>query len=254
MNALRRFLMPRWRVWKEVVWRPWVGVVAFLYFMAQLYQWGKGEWLTPDAQERWCLPNILPSLPLWGWLIGWLALCLVIVLEGAYRSVSVRDGKLNDQAEEARRRALSEPALEVIFDAECPDCWDAGTLARLAVWNPGGSADDVRLYLSGVKPGPNLGKLQLPWVGEGHVGTQIHNTTKAGHHHVQFMVSVDGVEPFAFLVDNSHGTLSRTFKGSGEYQVELLVEARGIPTRRASVVIRPRERPPIVVVSGTGVL
>jgi hypothetical protein len=245
VNAVWKFLAPRLRVWKEVVWRPWFAVVTSLYFVAQLYQWLKGEFVPPDVQERLRLPKILPW-SWWVWLIVWVLVGLAVVLEGAYRSVTARDGKLHDQAEEAKRKALSEPTLDIIFDDKCPECWDTAgqSYARIAVWNSGSSADDVRLYLSAVKPGPNIGKLQLPWVGEGRVGTQIHNTKQRGHHHAEFMYS-DRAQPFLFHVDNSASTLYKTFEPSGEYTAEVVVEARGVPTRRAKVIIRPEAHPPI---------
>jgi hypothetical protein len=250
VSALLKFLAPRLRVWKEVVWRPWVTLVAVLYALAQLYQWGKGEWLTPDAQERWRLPNILPSWPWWGWLIGWLFLCLVMVLEGAFRTIRERDAKLLEQAEVARARLLSEPKLEVVFAGKCTDCFEGGPLGRvnIGVWNSGATAEDVRVYLIALDPGPTFGKVQLPWVGDGLVGIRIHKSIESGHHHAMLLYGVTG-NSHVFSVNNETGVLSDALRRRVQYEARLLVEATNIAPVVVKVIIDPTQKPPVMRVS-----
>jgi hypothetical protein len=230
----------RWPIWKEVLWQPWLWVVTSVYGVLQLYQLVKGELLTQEIQDKWRLPNILPDLPWRTWVIVWLVLFLVIVLEGAYRAIGRRDHELKDL------KAELEPTLEVVFDPDCEVCWDeSGTQVRMGIWNRGRTAEDVHVYLSSVTPGPNLGKLELAWSGEGRVGRQINSSIRSGHHHFDFMWSaVKG--PFELAVQGYTGLL-----GPRSYVTRVLVEASNMRPLVAEVAINPKVEPPIQSVLST---
>ena len=130
----------RVRAWREIFWKPLVGVVLALYGFVQLWQVIRGE-LRPDIQEPLRIYHLLPDLSAQAWIIGWLALLLVITLEGGYRAITRRDtltggaaGRLTALREEAIAHLLNRP---VRTDQELEtlksdfDDWTHRTLAEL---------------------------------------------------------------------------------------------------------------------------
>ena len=79
----------RLRAWVDVLWRPWSVVLVVAFALLPLYLRIRAE-LPADVAERWHLPS-LPPLTWREWAIGWLALFIVLLLEGAYRSIRERD-------------------------------------------------------------------------------------------------------------------------------------------------------------------
>ncbi len=237
----------RLRAWKEVIWRPWVGVITAAYVLLQLYQSFKGEWLTGEAQEQWRLPNILPTLRWWQWVIGWLVLFVAVVLEGSYRSIRDRDTAIARRDRAIAHRTASEPNLEVVFNPKCEGCYDESrTQVCLGVWNKGQAAEDVHVYLASVTPGPTLGKLELFWYGEGPVGRRINTSIRSGHHHFHLMFgAVNG--PYSWAVNSPTGALN----DSSRCAAEIMVEGRNIRPVRARVEIDPsrKDGPPILGVT-----
>jgi hypothetical protein len=239
-------IVARLRAWKEVVWRPWVWMLLTVYGLLHLYQF-RGEWLTAETQERWRLPNILPTFEWWLWAIGWLVLFLVVVLEGAYRSIRDRDHAIYRRDRAIAHRTASEPNLEVAFNPKCGGCYDhSGTQVCLGVWNKGQAAEDVHVYLTSITPGPTIGKLELFWYGEGPVGRRINTSIRSGHHHVHLLFgSVRG--PYTWAVNTSSGSLTE----ARPCVAEILVEGRNLRPVMARVEIDPSKKvgPPIVGVS-----
>jgi hypothetical protein len=242
---LRRFVVPRFRVWKQAVWRPSAWVVAALYAALQLYQAFKGEWLSSESQESLRLPKILPTLPWWGWLIGWLLLFIAIILEGAYRTTRERDRTISERDRMVAALTASGPRLEVVFDPKCEGCYDeSGTQVCLGVWNSGETADDVHVYLASVEPGPRVGKLELSWFGEGPHGRRINPTVPGGHNHFHFLVGGSS-GPYEFAAQSPGGALL-PLEGSHGYVAEVLVEGRNVrPPIVAKVEIAGRGDPPV---------
>jgi hypothetical protein len=240
-------IVARLRAWKEVVWRPWVWVLTALYALLQLYQSFKGEWLTGEAQEKWRLPKILPTLRWWQWVIGWLVLFVAVVLEGSYRAIRDRDEAINRRDRALAHRTASEPNLEVVFNRKCEGCYDeSGTQVCLGVWNKGQAAEDVHVYLASVTPGPTIGKLELFWYGEGAVGRRINTSIQSGHHHFHLMFGpVSG--PYTWAVNTSTGALN----DARPCAAEILVEGRNIRPVMARVEIDPSRTvgPPILSVT-----
>ena len=104
-------------VWRQILFRPVWGVLALIYGILQFVQFIRGE-LPKRYQEMFSLLSLLPNWPWWGWTIGWLVFLFVVVLEGAYRVVAARDGRIrqlettsNDQASLAIEYAPEPPML-----------------------------------------------------------------------------------------------------------------------------------------------
>src|SRR5215470_2496384 len=229
------WLTTRLRAWKEVVWLPGLLVAGGVWAALQGYQWFKSEWLQPEAQERWRLPSVLPALPWWGWALGWLGLCVVVILEGAYRSIRDRDATIASREQTTTSQRAAEPQLDVVFDPTCAGCFRSGALACLGVWNNGPAAEDVHVYLVSVTPGRSVGKRELAWYGEGARGRRLHQTAGSdGHHHVWLLVAGPG-EPYS-LASGTHDLNPP----KSPYTVEILVEGRNVPPTVAKFVIDPR--------------
>lgn len=240
-------IVARLRAWREVACRPWVGVLIAAYGLLQLYQSFKGEWLTGEAEERWGLPEILPTVRWWQWLIGWLVLFAMVVLEGAYRSIRDRDEAISRRDRAIAHRTASEPSLAVVFDPKCEGCYDeSGTRVCLGVWNKGQTAEDVHVYLASITPGPTLGKLELSWYGEGPIGRPIKTSLRSGHYHFHLMFGEVG-EPYTLAVDSPIG--GRT--DPQPFVAEILLEGRNIRPVLSSAKIDPSKKPPVRGVSLT---
>jgi hypothetical protein len=117
-----RKLAARLRVWREVVWRPWAWVLGSVYGVLNLCQ--TVEWLV-----GWRLPNIFPAWPWWLWALGWLILCVAVILEGAYRSVRDRATAIKVRDQKIADLIAAEPRLHVDFDPECKNCFHYGQSA-----------------------------------------------------------------------------------------------------------------------------
>jgi hypothetical protein len=209
---------PRLSIWKEVVWRPWLWVLSSAYAVLGFYQ--TAEWLT-----GWRLPNILPAFPGWLWALVGLVLFIMVILEGAYRSVCDRDRTIGERDQAIADRVAAEPALEVVFDPKCGACYgESGTQIGLGVWNKGAAAEDVHVYLSSFTPGPALGKLELSGYGDGLVGRRINPSIPSGHHHFYFLVSSAPREPYYVPVGATIGPLSN----SRPYVAGVLVEGSNL--------------------------
>ena len=240
---MRKATGGRLRIWKEVVWRPWLWVLSSAYAVLGFYQ--TVEWLT-----GWRLPNILPAFPWWLWALVGLVLFIMVILEGAYRSVADRDNTIS-----ARDRVIADliaaaPKLRVVFDRECKSCFDYGqsALVNLGVWNAGAAAEDVQVYLASTTPGPRLGKLGLLWSGENSDGRRINATAQSGHYHFTLLYA-DQHGPYSLVagIPDEHRHFS-----SQPYTAEIVVEGSNVrlPVRvRVEVDPRKKGEPPILAVS-----
>src|SRR6266849_2757796 len=83
VDALRK----RFTLWLEIAWWPYraAGVLLAALQSSQFLC----NWLlkTKEARERWCVVDVIPS---WAWVIAWVALFLVMALEGSYRVAHTR--------------------------------------------------------------------------------------------------------------------------------------------------------------------
>jgi hypothetical protein len=96
----------------EIAWWPYRAVVVVLAAL-QASQF-LCNWLlkTKEARERWCVVEVIPS---WSWAIAWVALFLVMALEGSYRVVDTRAKKHRAEIDSVARthaRALEAVARE----------------------------------------------------------------------------------------------------------------------------------------------
>lgn len=239
----------RWPVWKEVIGRPAGRVLGVL-----------GVWQTIEGLTGWRLFQTiesltrghlsLPTFPWWVGALGWLVLFVLVVLEGAYRSVHDRDNTIDARDETIATLRAAEPRLEVVFDRDCKNCFDYGqsALVNLGVWNAGASAEDVQVSLLSTTPGPKHGKLGLTWSGESCDGRPIYTTTPEGHSHFTLLLA-DPTGPYSLAAGIPDG--HRDFYVQ-PYTAEVQVEGRNIrPAVRVRVEVDPRKKgdPPILGIS-----
>jgi hypothetical protein len=229
----------RLRAWVDVLWRPWSVVLVVAFALLPLYLRIRAE-LPADVAERWHLPS-LPPLTWREWAIGWLALFIVLVLEGAYRSIRERDEAIGRRDRALAHRTAAEPNLAIVFDPHCDGCYDeSGVQVSLGVWNKGQTAEDVHVYLASVTPGPNLGKLELSWYGEGPVGRSINTSNRSGHHHFHLMFGTVR-EPYTLAVQSAVGAIN----DARPFVAEILAEGRNIRPLLTRVEIDPTQEPPV---------
>jgi hypothetical protein len=112
MNAMP-YLRPRLRVWKEIFWKPWLGLVALVFSLVQIWQAIRAE-LRPDLQDLLRIFNLLPDLSWQTWLIGWLLIFLLVALEGSYRAIALRDRSMGRAVR--RLTTLRETAIVDLFN------------------------------------------------------------------------------------------------------------------------------------------
>jgi hypothetical protein len=111
----------RFTLWKEIVWRPSVGLVGFFLTLLPLLSWARDEFMSSQHQEDWKIPKLLPHWHWWIWVIIGLSSLLLAVLEASYRTVrkyevlaeaeiAERDGKL------AQFEKIAGPFLWIGYD------------------------------------------------------------------------------------------------------------------------------------------
>ncbi len=199
------------------------------------------RWVSPRLAQRGekDLAAWLAGVPAWWSVIPITLLVVYGLLKANY--------ELHAKAEAERDALVAKealgPKLGIVFDPECDGCYTGG-LVSLGVWNDGPRAEDVHIYLSAVNPGPRTGKLELEWAGEGKLGRPINTTPPSGHHHAILLVGNRG--GYFFATNTVSGALGQL---TGEYTVEVSVEAGNSKPVTARVKIDSEVEPPVRGVS-----
>lgn len=79
----------RFRIWRRELWRPWWGVVTGILALAA--NWDRiAGWF--GYIDRYGIGNVIQRIDSRTWLILWLSLTVVVILERVYRLAVNRDG------------------------------------------------------------------------------------------------------------------------------------------------------------------
>jgi hypothetical protein len=87
-RVLPVWIVARLKVWRLVVWRPWVGVVTAVYTLSGVADFVRDKLLPAPWHKAWDKYYVLPNLSWQTWVIVGLMLSVLFVLEGSYQVVS----------------------------------------------------------------------------------------------------------------------------------------------------------------------
>ena len=65
--------------------RPGIALILFLYGLLSIAHNLKEEFIPADQQDDWRIFHLIPDLPWWAWLIGVLALLVLVGFEWSFR-------------------------------------------------------------------------------------------------------------------------------------------------------------------------
>lgn len=142
-----------------VVVRPvWTWLIAGLLTMMSLAAFLRDEFLTGEQKESWKLLNVLPHWSWELWAIIFLAILILVVLEGSYRLDRERQAKISAlEAKNELADLRKQKPLEVRFGTDPPYAWERDPYRhyRIGVYNPGPLVvDNVKVSLLRIEPRP----------------------------------------------------------------------------------------------------
>lgn len=115
-------------MWYFLLFRPfWKWGVTIPWAILGTFQGIRDEFLSPENQEKYKLPNVIPDWPWWGWALILLGVICLMVAEGAYRKVSSVEGTLAKIKDSA-------PIIRI-------EVKELGHLIHMYVNNDGGGGD-----------------------------------------------------------------------------------------------------------------
>jgi hypothetical protein len=90
---MRRLIRQRYDSWKEIFWRKAVGLIAAAYFLLGLWDLFKSEFL-PEQYQSLTIVKVTPHLSWRTWVIGMLAISILVPLEGAHAAIQKRNNAI----------------------------------------------------------------------------------------------------------------------------------------------------------------
>lgn len=100
-------------VWRDILWRPSVAVVGFVFATVPLLTWGRDEFLSPATAEKWKIPKLLPHWPWWSWALLGLVVLLFTILNASSNVILKYENQADALVQNAEIRLKDEIAKRV---------------------------------------------------------------------------------------------------------------------------------------------
>jgi hypothetical protein len=97
-------------IWRDIVWRPSVAGLGALFAVLPLLTWARDEFLPHEMAERLKLPKLLPSWPLWVWVVIGLSLLTLTILKASSEVIGKYEGEAETQIAKIQARLDEEIA------------------------------------------------------------------------------------------------------------------------------------------------
>jgi hypothetical protein len=101
----------RVQIWGALAW-PWWWLAVTLWSVFSLAATFRDNFLPPDVRDKTQVLDYVPSWPWWVWLLGVLAVTILILLESAFRAIAGLEATLYDRGLPGRNASEIAPQRE----------------------------------------------------------------------------------------------------------------------------------------------
>jgi len=110
--------------WKQALWRPVVWVTSGVFGILWILEFFRDEFFSPAIQERFRLLNLVAHWQWRTWLLAFLGVLLVSLLEGSYRVIESSKARVVEKMDGLRNEtataAVAIADLQARLDAKAP--------------------------------------------------------------------------------------------------------------------------------------